>query len=152
MPNTSKSCTTEQQLAEKEIANNFIQKYTLIPQKPIFPETFSAKLDGSYQNSAGEWIFVEIYTHQGALKSAQRQKVCTDILKLITAEKILNQPVRKYILFGSDEAMKCFQNNSWHRKAVDKWDIKLEIGELSEQTKQNLKVAQARQKMVNAAD
>lgn len=152
MNNTYKSSSREQQAAEDEIKRHFIQTHHLTVEKPTFPTPFPAEFDGTYKNSAGQWIFIEVYAHQGPLKSAQRQKVCTDILKLITAEKILQQPIQKYILFGCDEAMQCFQNNSWHARSVKEWDIKLEVGELAEQTKQKLRAAQARQKMVNVAE
>lgn len=152
MNNTYKSSSREQQAAEDEIKRHFIQTHHLIPEKPTFPTPFPAEFDGTYKNSAGQWIFIEVYAHQGALKSAQRYKVCTDILKLITAEKMLQISIQKYILFGCVEAMKYFQNNSWHARTVKEWDIKLEVGELSEQTKQKLRAAQARQKMVNAAE
>lgn len=152
MNNTCKSSSREQQAAEDEIKCHFIQTHHLVAEKPTFPTPFPAQFDGTYKNSARQWIFIEVYAHQGPLKSAQRQKVCTDILKLITAEKILQQPIQKYILFGCDEAMQCFQNNSWPARSVKEWDIKLEVGELAEQTKQKLRAAQARQKMVNAAE
>lgn len=130
----------------------FAKKHKLTPESLIFPDGFSCRPDGTYKNDKGQWVFVEVYARQGQLKGAQPKKVCTDMLKLITAEKILKQPVQKYILFGSNEAMKCFQNNSWHKRAADEWNITLETGELSEQTKQSLKAAQARQKMVNVTD
>lgn len=152
MNNTYKSSSLEQQAAEDEIKRHFIQKHHLIEETPSFPTPFPAKFDGTYKNSAGEWIFIEIYAHQGPLKSAQRKKVCTDILKLITAEQLFTKPIQKYILFGCEEALKFFQNNSWHTQAVAKWKIKLEVGTLSEQTKLRLKAAQARQKMVNTTD
>ena len=152
MNNTCKSSSREQQAAEDEIKCHFIQTHHLVAEKPTFPTPFPAQFDGTYKNSAGQWIFIEVYAHQGPLKSAQRQKVCTDILKLITAEKILQQPIQKYILFGCDKAMKCFQNDSWYSQAVNKWGINLEIGELSETTKHRLKAAQERQKMVNVSD
>lgn len=152
MNNTYKSASPEQQKAEMELLNSFAIKHKLIREKLIFPNDFSCQIDGTYRNAQDQWIWVEVYAHQGKLKGAQPKKVCTDILKLITLEKILNQSVQKYILFGNDEAMKCFQNNSWYRRAVDTWNIKLEVGALSEQTKQNLRVAQTRQKMVNVAD
>lgn len=152
MNNTYKSSSREQQEAEKELLYSFSKKYKLTEEKPVFPDVFSCQPDGTYKNDKEEWVWVEVYAHQGPLKSAQRQKVCTDILKLITAEKILQQPIQKYILFGSEEAMQCFQNNSWHARSVQEWNIKLEVGELSEQTKQKLAAAQARQKMLNAAE
>lgn len=152
MNNTYKSSSHEQQEAEKELLHSFSKTYKLTEEKPVFPDGFSCQPDGTYKDDKGQWVWVEVYARQGRLKGAQPKKVCTDILKLITAEKILKQPVQKYILFGSEEAMKCFQNNSWHRRAAEEWDIKLEAGELSEQTKQSLKAAQARQKMVNPAD
>ncbi|MGN0024793.1 MAG: hypothetical protein ACI351_05115 [Candidatus Avelusimicrobium sp.] len=152
MNNTYKSSSHEHQAAEAEIKHHFMQTNHLIAEPPMFPTPFPAKFDGTYKNSAGEWIFIEIYAHQGPLKSAQRQKVCTDILKLVTAEQLLTEPIQKYVLFGCAEAMKSFQNNSWYTQSVDKWKIKLEVGILSEGTKLRLKAAQERQKMVNVAD
>lgn len=146
MTNTYKSSSAEQQEAEKEMLRNFERDRKLTPCEPTFSNDFSVKIDGTYKNDNKQWIFIEVYARQGTLKSGHYRKVCTDMLKLITAEQFLGEKTEKYILFGSEEAKSCFENNSWHNKAAKKFGINLEIGKLSDDTKKKLRTAQIRQK------
>lgn len=93
---------------------------------------------------------MEVYAHQEKLKGAQPKKICTDILKLITAEKMLGLSVEKWILFGSEEAKSFVDGESWYHEIIKNFDIHLETGELSPQTIQKIQAAQHRPKMVNA--
>lgn len=95
MTNTYKSSSAEQQEAEKEILQNFVRKYKLIVDQVIFPTKFPIQIDGIYTNRNGQRVWVEVYAHQEKLKGAQPKKICTDILKLITAEKMLGLSVEK---------------------------------------------------------
>lgn len=150
MTNTYKSSSAEQQEAEKEILQNFVRKYKLIADQVIFPTKFPIQIDGIYTNRNGQRVWVEVYAHQEKLKGAQPKKICTDILKLITAEKMLGLSVEKWILFGSEEAKSFVDGESWYHEIIKNFDIHLETGELSPQTIQKIQAAQHRPKMVNA--
>ena len=65
MNNTYKSASPEQQKAEMELLNSFAIKHKLIREKLIFPNDFSCQIDGTYRNAQGQWIWVEVYAHQG---------------------------------------------------------------------------------------
>ena len=150
MTNTYKSSSAEQQEAEKEILQNFVRKYKLIVDQVIFPTKFPIQIDGIYTNRNGQRVWVEVYAHQEKLKGAQPKKICTDILKLITAEKMLGLSVEKWILFGSEEAKSFVDGESCYHEIIKNFDIHLETGELSPQTIQKIQAAQPRQKIVNA--
>lgn len=153
MNNTHNSSSDVQQMAEKELLANFEAKHKVKKSSFVFSNEFPVKIDGIYENTDRKFLLVEVYAHQGNLKAAQTHKICTDILKLITAQKILVQNGLKaelYILLACEEAERHLKGQSWHSAVVKHFDIRIEVGQLSLQTIERIKQAQTRQKMVNA--
>ena len=153
MSNTQNSSSNVQQTAEKELLSNFKEKHKVQTSSFVFPPDFPVKIDGIYESTGGKLLLVEVYAHQGFLKSAQTHKICADMLKLITAQKILAQNGLKaelYILLACEEAEKHFNGKSWHSAVVKHFDIHIEVGKLSPETIEKIKQAQEKQKMVNA--
>lgn len=153
MSNTQNSSSAVQQKAEKELLANFARKHKVKKSFFVFSNEFPVKIDGIYENTDGKLLLVEGYAHQGPLKSAQTHKICTDILKLITAQKLLlsqHKESELWIVLACEEAEKPFKGKSWHSTVVKHFDIHIEVGQLSPQTIAKIKQAQERQKMVNA--
>lgn len=153
MNNTHKSSSLEQQLAEKELLAGFAKEHNLKQTTVDFTTNFSIQPDGIFEKEDKKLILVEVYAHQGALKPAQRNKICTDMLKLITAQKFLRDKgidTEIWILLACEEAKRHFEGKSWHHAVVDSFGIHLEVGKLSDITIQKLKEAQRRQQMINA--
>ena len=150
---TQNSSSAVQQAAEKELLDNFKEKYKAGESSFVFPQDFPVEIDGIYENNNGKLMLVEVYAHQGHLIGAQTDKICTDILKLITAQKKKDKNGRKaelYILLACKEAEKHLRGKSWHSAVVKLFDIHIELGKLSPQTIEKIKQAQRNQKMVNA--
>lgn len=153
MSNTQSSSSDVQQTAEKELLANFEAKHKVQKSSFVFSDGFPVKIDGIYENVDGKLLLVEVYAHQGFLKSAQTHKICTDMLKLITAQKLLfsrHKEAELWILLACEEAEKHFKGKSWHSFVVKHFGINIEVGKLSPQMVEKIKQAQIRQKMVNA--
>lgn len=153
MSNTQNSSSNVQQDGEGELLPNFVEDNHLTPIKIDFPDNFRIKPDGIYKKPDGTIILAEVYVHQGPLKGSQPDKICADMLKLITAQKILAKKGLKtelYILLACEEAEKHFKGKSWHSAVVQHFDIHVEVDKLRPQTIEKIKQAQEKQKMVNA--
>lgn len=153
MSSTHNSSSQVQQEAEKEMLENFVKEHHLCDYTPHFPSDFQIQIDGKYKDESGKHIWVEIYARQGKLHGSQPDKVCADMLKLITAQKVLSiadDELEKYILLGSEEAKTLFNGKSWPSKVAKAFSIYIEAGKLSPETIEKLKAAQNRQKMTNA--
>lgn len=74
----------------------------------------------------------EAWAHHGRPKSAQKQKVMTDALKLVWAEAVL-------------EAAAHFLGSSWMARALIHLGIQVIIVELPEETRVAIREAQRRQ-------
>lgn len=146
---STKSKSDAQTNAEKEILSSFFQEADLMAlDKKSLP--VKVELDGYGQDKDGNLYLIEVYARIGELKGAQPKKVCTDILKLIYCEKMLNKPVNKYILFVDQKPYEFFKNSSWYADAAKQYHIHFKVVSVSDQTKQDISAAQQRQKMVNA--
>lgn len=153
MSNTQNSSSDVQQTAEKELLANFEAKHKVQKSSFVFSDGFPVKIDGIYENPDGKLLLVEAYAHQGPLKSAQTHKICTDMLKLITAQKLLfsrHKEAELWILLACEEAEKHFKGKSWHSFVVKHFGINIEVGKLNPRMIEKIRQAQIRQKMVNA--
>jgi hypothetical protein len=89
--------------------------------------------------------FCEAWAHQGSPKSAQKNKVMADALKMIYATKLTNEAARKILLFGDEQAALFFKGKSWMAQALRHFGIEVVVGQLPEQTKELIRRAQERQ-------
>ena len=153
MSSTHNSSSQAQQEAEKEMLENFVKEHHLYDYTPPFPPDFQIQIDGKYKNESGKHIWVEVYARQGKLHGSQSDKICSDMLKLITAQKVLDlvdDELEKYILLGSEEAKISFNGKSWPSKVAKEFSIHIEVGKLSPETIEKLKAAQTRQTLGNS--
>lgn len=148
MNNTHNSSSLEQKDAEKELLAGFAQKHNLEVTHVDFPNNFSIQPDGVFQRGK-TLVLVEAYAHWGTLKGSQPDKVCSDMLKLITAQKFLRDKgidTELWILLACEEAKRHFEGKSWHHAVVESFGIHVAVGKLSDATIQRLKEAQIRQR------
>ncbi len=104
----------------------------------------------------GEWLEVdgvcespmilcEAWAHQGMPKSAQKNKVMADALKLLYVERLKSAPARKILLFGDKVAARRFQGENWMARALESFGIEIQIVELPVEMRKAVGEAQKRQ-------
>jgi hypothetical protein len=99
-----------------------------------------------------ESVLVEIFAHQGQLKGGQRHKIAGDALKLITIARERNPPPTLILAFGDPDILRFFAGKSWLAAAINAWGITIVVAELDVTARDEIRVAQARQVMVNASE
>lgn len=75
-------------------------------------------------------IFCEVYARIGKLKAGNKRKILSDMLKLLTIEKLLNKNIRKCIVLTDESILKEFQTGSWASKSMKIFDFELIFVEL----------------------
>lgn len=91
-------------------------------------------------------IVVEAWAHQGKPKSAQKNKVMTDALKMVWASRrLVAQDARKILLLADDEAASHFRGNSWMASALRDLGVDVEVVELPNELREAVLRAQERQ-------
>lgn len=105
----------------------------------------TVKVDG-YDENNGKVILAEVYAHQGSLKSAQRNKVYADILKLIFIKQFLKKDsIDAYIIFGDEEASGILKGVSWGSEVARLYGIKSLTVSLDTELREAIKTAQLKQ-------
>ena len=99
-----------------------------------------------------ESVLVEIFAHQGQLKGGQRHKIAGDALKLITIARERTPPPTLILAFGDPDIVRFFGGRSWLAAAINAWGIKVVVAELDVTARDEIRVAQARQVMVNPSE
>ncbi len=107
------------------------------------PDTLDKlKLDGFCDAECP--ICVEIWAHQGPAKSAQMAKVMKDMCKLLLAEKKLGKPCRKIFVVSDQDAVSHLKN-SWQGEFAKTFGIELQVVDIDDMTKQQIRQAQKEQ-------
>jgi hypothetical protein len=99
-----------------------------------------------------ESVLVEIFAHQGHLKGGQRHKIAGDALKLSTIAKVWPKRPRLILAFGDPDILKFFDGRSWLASAINTWGIEILVAEFDVAARDSIRVAQARQVMVNPSE
>jgi hypothetical protein len=148
MPPTPLSSSDEQQLAEAAARDllSVVVGCQLVPA--VIPILGGSKVnvDGVNRDSR---VIAEIYCRVGALKGSQPDKVASDMLKLLLAEKTLGGEWRKVICFVDTSASRCVTGQSWLSAAREGLGIEVQIVSLSPKAIAAIVNAQDRQKMTN---
>ena len=100
------------------------------------------ELDGTCQSPL---ILCEAWAHQGSPKSAQKNKVLADALKLLYMERIASKTARKILLFADKGAARRFQGENWMASALEAFGIEIQVIELPHEIQEAVKKAQKRQ-------
>lgn len=160
----SKSVSTFQSVKEKEI-REFLEREWNIPLMSGGKVLSGVRFQFDVMNEQQGW-YGEIYVCQFPLKSGQIRKIKSDILKLITLEKILGiAKINKRIILTISENHRAMMKqglnkiliehdvsnnliglNSWLNKAINIFDIKLFYYVMNDQQYSELSMVRAIQK------
>ena len=96
--------------------------------------------------SAGGTTAFEIFVHQGKLKSGQRRKVATDVLKLVAVAESVPKVKRTVLLLAdADIANGLRFGKSWLTEAIKGSGVRIESVELSEEQIRLIRATQSEQ-------
>ncbi len=87
-------------------------------------------------------ILVEAWAHQGKAKSAQRNKVATDALKLLTAATAFAVRPRLILLFADEVAAAEFRGSSWRAQALRNHNIEIRVADIPSDLRDSITEAQ----------
>ena len=148
MQKNHQSHSTAQCQAEEylRIKLNEVEGLNLKPQKIQLLDNTYIEPDG-YDEEAK--TLCEIYARIGKLKSSQRKKLASDILKMLLVEQSKGYQIRKILCFASEEAKKYLDSNSWLNYAKEKFKIETIVIQLTPELEKQVLEAQKSQKMVN---
>lgn len=99
-----------------------------------------------------ESAIVEVFAHQGKLKAGQRHKIATDVLKLITIAHERTPAPTLILAFGDPDIKRLLGDKSWLTAAINAWGIKVVVAPLDASARAEIRLAQARQVMVNPSE
>ena len=113
------------------------------------PQEFRVALDGTKAIPDGfcltPLIFCEAWAHIGSAKSAQKNKVLADVLKLIFFERLARRKARKILIFADAKARKHLMNESWAARALKEFEIETRVVGVSPEMQEKITAAQKRQ-------
>jgi len=136
--------STEQRDAELELVAAFASQIDQHLAPKCFAITSTVRVEVDAASVDGHIIF-EAWAHIGIPKSAQKNKVMTDAMKLQLVEMHLGQPCRKVLLFADRAAAKRFQGANWMAEALRRLEVEVVVVEISDQLRTKVAAAQARQ-------
>ena len=122
------------------LANHLGRKF--VPRSYSFADGSRVEVDAV---SADGSILCEAWAHQGEPKSAQRNKVMTDAMKLLAVKRSLPDDTRLILLFGDEIAARRFRSGTWMAAALSEAGIEVMVAELDEELRRLIRDAQIRQ-------
>ncbi len=142
---TAPGNSLEQQEAEGLLIALVGKKLGLALAKKRFalPEGGWLEVDGVSESPP---VLCEAWAHIGKPKSAQKNKVMADALKLKFAATLCGKPPEQLILvFADREAASHFIGNSWMAQALKAKGIETHLVELPNRVREKILLAQRRQ-------
>ena len=97
-------------------------------------------------------LLCEVYSRIGTLKGSQPDKLASDMLKLVLAERQLGGTWRKILCLADPLAAKPLQGRSWLAAAARTMGFEVVVVPLTSELRESIVSAQGRQKMVNAGN
>src|SRR3989338_3627216 len=145
--NQSAGYSTEQQEAEKWLVSAFSNKLgvNLVKRKWSLPQGNWIEIDG-FCNSPT--VLFRSWAHIGSAKSAQKNKIMTDALKLLFASKFIVKNKNKQtliLLFADKDASMHFQGKSWMAQCLKRYNIRIKVVNLPKRLKDKILNAQQKQ-------
>lgn len=137
--------SSEQREAEIWLLDSLSQKLgvSLTKKKHFLSNGSWIELDGFCQSPL---ILCEIWAHIGSPKSAQKNKVMTDTLKLLLVNEALFDGQGKCVLlFADQKASEHFNNKSWMAQCLNHYHISIEVMPLPAELEIRVLSAQKRQ-------
>lgn len=114
----------------------------LRPERIHLPDGDRVEVDGVSHDPP---VLVEVWTHQGRPKPAQRNKVLSDALKLQYVCSILQRDFRKVLCLTDVKAAAPFLGATWYAGALRQADVEIEVVELPDELRTAISKAQASQ-------
>lgn len=114
----------------------------LAPRRILLPNGGRVEIDAASEDLS---ILCEAWAHQGPPKSAQKNKVLTDALKLVFVSRVLGTDPRLILLLSDPLAAAPFRGASWSAEALRTFDVTIEIAPLPEDVRLRIVDAQVRQ-------
>jgi len=114
----------------------------LVPRTVVFADGSRVELDAFSEDPL---IAAEVWAHQGPPKSAQRNKVLADALKLHHVARTLGGQPRLVLCFSDDEAAAPFHGRSWYSGALRDLGIEVSVVPLPDEWRQRILLAQKAQ-------
>jgi predicted transcriptional regulator len=142
---TPPGISREQQEAENWLIDRLSKQLRVrLAKKRFYPIGRSwLEVDGYSKNPL---IVCEAWAHVGHPKSAQKNKVMADALKMLYVKRFLKENYRCILLFGDEQAASHFEHDSWNAKCLESHGIEVEIMRFTPEWKDKLLKAQTRQK------
>lgn len=134
------------QLNVEKLALDFLRiDYPDILSRPVIPALRSFQVDAYSEDSNA---YFEIYAGIDELKPGQKKKLCCDILKLITIEKITDKPVKKFIVLIDRKIEAKLKSDSWLSKSIVLFGIEVIVIDITNDELNKIRVAKARQNIL----
>jgi hypothetical protein len=144
------SCSDVQQVAEQLMISEFSRQLGRDLSKATIPiGKAKVQVDGFHKDDDRVTV-VEAWAHIGRAKSAQRNKVLADMLKLGLLGSALrrscpNLKVECYLVFADHAAANVALGNGWASLAAQEFRIKAQVVALSDDVIGSIKQAQQKQ-------
>jgi hypothetical protein len=141
---TAPGCSFEQQQAEEQMVESLGRTLglRLVKKRFALPAGGWLEIDG-YCDAPR--ILCEAWAHLGGAKSAQKNKVIADAMKLLYAVSLAPNPARLILLFADAVAASHFRGKSWIAQALQAKGIETHVVELPSVIRENILSAQVRQ-------
>lgn len=141
------SDSTVQQNAEKVIVRKLekqigLAENTLLETNVLLTDRTYVVFDGFNKD---EGVIAEAYARIGKLGPSQKNKIVTDVMKMILTEKVLNKDFKKIIAVCDDSVYEQMSGLSWKSLAISEFDIKVMKVDIDDSLKNKIVNAQKRQ-------
>ena len=114
----------------------------LIPKRYSLPEGGRLEFDGWCENPP---IICEAWAHIGPAKSAQKNKLAADALKLVFAARFMAQGTRRILILADRAAASHLGPSAWMTQALKAFGVEIEFVDLPQEVVEGLRKAQKRQ-------
>jgi hypothetical protein len=144
------SCSEVQQLAERLMISAFSRQLGRELRKATIPiGKAKVSVDGFHQDESRVTL-VEAWAHVGKAKSAQKNKVLGDTLKLALISSVLRRSypalkVESYLIFVDATAANVVNGKGWPSLAASEFGISKQVIALSSDVIETIKEAQRKQ-------
>lgn len=145
LPEAAPGDSLEQRLAERLMIDALSRQLGLQLGKvrQVTPEGQRVEIDGLSTDPA---VLVEAWAHQGKPKAAQKNKVLSDVVKMLWVDKTLFGGAARKILAVSDTlAVEHFMGKSWMAAAVRDFGIEIRVVDLPADVRMKIAAAQKKQ-------
>lgn len=144
------SCSDVQQFAEQLMVSEFSRQLGRELGRATIPIGENKVTVDGFHRDEKRVTLVEAWAHVGKAKSAQRNKVLSDMLKLAFVSSVLRKSyptlnVESHLIFADVTAASVVTGNGWATLAAKEFGIAMQVIALSKEVINRIKEAQRRQ-------